>query len=132
MARSSSSHSASEKEHKLVAEGLAKPGGLETDVDSVDGSDPNEKLEEVELSVADGDVTEVDAEKDVEAGEKPAKEEITDPNIVWWDGPDDPQNPMNWPRWKRVGNVSLVSMLTFVAPLASCKYKLRLDREIRY
>jgi hypothetical protein len=117
------STSSSEKEHKLVAEGLARPDALETDVDSIDGSDPNEKLEELKLSVAGGDVTEGDAEKDVESGEKPAKEEIADPNIVWWDGPDDPQNPMNWPRWKRAGNVALISMLTFVAPLASCKYK---------
>ena len=118
MAGSVSSHSISEKEHKLVAEGLAKP---ETDVDSTNGSVQNEKLDEVKLSVTDGEATEVEAEKDVEAAEEPAKEEVADPNIVWWDGPDDPQNPMNWPRWKRVLNVTLVSMLTFVAPLASCK-----------
>lgn len=115
MSSSVSTHSL-EKEHKLVAEGLATPGS-KTDVDSVHGSVQNEKLEEAGVSVA-----KVDAEKDVEGGEKPAEEEITDPNIVWWDGPDDPENPMNWPRWKRAGNVTLVSMLTFVAPLASCTY----------
>lgn len=24
-----------------------------------------------------------------------------DPNVVYWDGPDDPENPMNWPQWKK-------------------------------
>lgn len=100
--------------HKLVAEGLASPSAQETDVDSVNGSARNEKLEEAGDAFA--------AEKDLEGGEKPAEEEFTDPNIVGWDGPDDPENPMNWPRWKRAGNVTLVSMLTFVAPLASCTY----------
>lgn len=116
MSSSVSSHSV-EKEHKLVAEGLLTPGAQETDVDSVNGSDRNGKLEEAGVTAA-----KVDSEKDVEGGEKPAEEEITDPNIVGWDGPDDPENPMNWPRWKRAGNVTLVSMLTFVAPLASCTY----------
>lgn len=116
MSSSESTHSVEEKEHKLVAEGLASPSAQETDVDSVNGSGRNEKLEEAGVTA-----TKVDTEKDIEGGEKPA-EEITDPNIVWWDGPDDPENPMNWPRWKRVGNVTLVSMLTFVAPLASCTY----------
>lgn len=119
MSSSASSHSV-EKEHKLVAKGLIGPGS-KTDVDSVNGSAQNDKLEEAGVTAA-----KVDAEKDVEGGEKPVENEITDPNIVWWDGPDDPQNPMNWPRWKRVLNVTLVSMLTFVAPLASCKWKSRL------
>ncbi|KFZ14917.1 hypothetical protein V502_05850 [Pseudogymnoascus sp. VKM F-4520 (FW-2644)] len=116
MSSSASSHSV-EKEHKLVAEGLLTPGAQETDVDSLNGSDRNAKLEEAGVTAA-----KVDADKDVEGGEKPAEEEITDPNIVGWDGPDDPENPMNWPRWKRAGNVTLVSMLTFVAPLASSMF----------
>ncbi|OBT63065.1 hypothetical protein VE03_07439 [Pseudogymnoascus sp. 23342-1-I1] len=115
MSSSVSTHSV-EKEHKLVAEGLFTPGA-QTDVDSVNGSDRNGKLEEAGATVG-----KVDAEKDVEGGEKPKEEEITDPNIVGWDGPDDPENPMNWPRWKRAGNVTLVSMLTFVAPLASSMF----------
>lgn len=118
MSSSASSHSV-EKEHKLVAEGLLPPSAQETDVDSVNGSDRNGKLEEAGAGSA---VAKVDTKKDVEGGEKAAEEEIADPNIVGWDGPDDPENPMNWPRWKRAGNVTLVSMLTFVAPLASCTY----------
>ncbi|KAL5353019.1 hypothetical protein ACLOAV_001048 [Pseudogymnoascus australis] len=104
MSSSASSHSV-EKEHKLVAEGLS-PSAQETDVDSVNGSDRNGKLEEAGAGSA---VAKVDTKKDVEGGEK-AAEEIADPNIVGWDGPDDPENPMNWPRWKRAGNVTLVTM----------------------
>ncbi|KFY90078.1 hypothetical protein V498_06186 [Pseudogymnoascus sp. VKM F-4517 (FW-2822)] len=118
MSSSASSHSV-EKEHKLVAEGLLPPSAQETDVDSVNGSDRNGKLEEAGAGSA---VAKVDTKKDVEGGEKAAEEEIADPNIVGWDGPDDPENPMNWPRWKRAGNVTLVSMLTFVAPLASSMF----------
>ncbi|KFY68993.1 hypothetical protein V496_00616 [Pseudogymnoascus sp. VKM F-4515 (FW-2607)] len=60
MSSSASSHSV-EKEHKLVAEGLFTPSAQETDVDSVNGSDRNEKLEEAGAAVA-----KVDTKKDVE------------------------------------------------------------------
>lgn len=42
-----------------------------------------------------------------------------DPNIVWWDGPDDPANPLNWPTWRKAVNCGFISLLTFVTPLAS-------------
>lgn len=42
-----------------------------------------------------------------------------DPNIVFWDGPDDPENPMNWPSKLKIINVTLVSTWTFLTPLAS-------------
>ncbi len=42
-----------------------------------------------------------------------------DPNIVFWDGPDDDENPMNWPAKRKIINVVLVSTWTFVTPLAS-------------
>lgn len=42
-----------------------------------------------------------------------------DPNIVFWDGPDDPENPMNW-AWKlKITNVALISTWTLLTPLAS-------------
>lgn len=42
-----------------------------------------------------------------------------DPNLVFWDGPDDPENPMNWsPKLKTI-NVVFVSTWTFLTPLAS-------------
>lgn len=43
----------------------------------------------------------------------------SDPNVVWWDGPDDPENPMNWPSWRKVLTCTIISFLTFVTPLAS-------------
>ncbi|KAI6081353.1 bicyclomycin resistance protein [Hypoxylon rubiginosum] len=43
----------------------------------------------------------------------------SNPNIIWWDGPDDPENPYNWPTWRKVLNCGLISAMTFIAPLAS-------------
>ena len=37
-----------------------------------------------------------------------------DPNVVWWDGPDDPQNPMNWSMALKWGNVAALSGITFI------------------
>ncbi|ROV94832.1 hypothetical protein VPNG_09298 [Cytospora leucostoma] len=42
-----------------------------------------------------------------------------DPNVVWWDGPEDPANPLNWPTWRKALNCGIISLLTFVTPLAS-------------
>jgi len=71
-------------------------------------------------------------EKDLEKGEAAASlssEEVSpdgneddDPNIVFWDGPDDPQNPMNWRPMKKWGTVTLVSAITFLTPLASSMF----------
>ncbi len=46
----------------------------------------------------------------------------SNPNIVWWVGPDDPENPYNWPTWRKVLNCGLISAMTFIAPLASCEF----------
>jgi hypothetical protein len=48
--------------------------------------------------------------------------EADDPNIVWWDGPDDPLNPMNFSTWLKALNISLVSAICFVTPLASSMF----------
>lgn len=60
----------------------------------------------------------VEEEQDVRAGE----EEPTDPDTVWWDGPDDPQNPMNWSEIKKWATVAAVSGITFLTPLASSMF----------
>ena len=72
--------------------------------------------------------TEVEAEKDLEAGvrERPStvKEvaeaqpaaEAVDPNIVSWDGPDDPANPLNWSeklKWSNIAVISSITLLTY-------------------
>lgn len=49
-------------------------------------------------------------------------EEITNPNIVNFDGPDDMDNPMNWKASKKWGMISLVSAITFLTPLASSMF----------
>lgn len=70
-------------------------------------------------------------DKDVEKGEmaefissetETVDNSEDDPNIVFWDGPDDPQNPMNWPHMKKWGAVCLVSAITFLTPLASSMF----------
>lgn len=60
-------------------------------------------------------VTPQDDAKDAQA----VVEGESDPNLVWWDGPDDPENPMNWPSWRKVLTCTIISFLTFVTPLAS-------------
>ena len=37
-----------------------------------------------------------------------------DPNVVWWDGPDDPENPVTWSEPLKRGNVAVISMITFI------------------
>ena len=41
-------------------------------------------------------------------------EEENDPNLVFWDGPDDPENPMNWKESVKWANVAAVSAITFI------------------
>jgi hypothetical protein len=64
-------------------------------------------------------------EKDIEKGAaeeasvSTEEEEVdniaeSDPNIVFWDGPDDPQNPMNWPALKKWGTKFPVSTACLV------------------
>ncbi len=50
-----------------------------------------------------------DAKADGE-GEGEGEDEIVDPNVVTWDGPDDPANPRNWSQRRKMLNVSLVSL----------------------
>lgn len=54
-------------------------------------------------------------EGDIEAA--PEKEEVTtetDPNMVYWSGPDDPENPMNWSDKKKWLNIATLSVMTLV------------------
>ncbi|KAM3414760.1 hypothetical protein BST61_g9911 [Cercospora zeina] len=50
-------------------------------------------------------------------GEEEEREE--DPNIVFWDGPDDPANPENWSVAVKWSQIALISALSFLTPLAS-------------
>ena len=69
----------------------------------------------------------VDLEKDLESGrespvESPAEAAAADPNIVFWDSPDDKNNPQNWSLAKKGVNICILSVLTFLTPLASSMF----------
>ena len=49
-------------------------------------------------------------------------QEVQDPNIVFWDGPDDPANPQNWSPGLKWGNVAVLSIITLLTPLASSMF----------
>lgn len=38
----------------------------------------------------------------------------SDPNEVWWDGPDDPANPLNWTSKRKWGNIAILSLVTLI------------------
>jgi hypothetical protein len=50
---------------------------------------------------------------------KNVTEEQDDPNIIFWDGPQDPENPLNWPNSRKWAAISMVSAITFLTPLGS-------------
>lgn len=69
-----------------------------------------------------------DDDKEEEDEEDDGEETSSSENdIVWWESDNDPENPYNWARWRKVLNCFLVSALTFVTPLASCKFGSLLD-----
>lgn len=47
---------------------------------------------------------------------------VRDPNIVDWDGPDDPEKAVNWPAKKKWANIFIISSITFLTPLASSMF----------
>ncbi|KAL1866428.1 hypothetical protein VTK73DRAFT_4733 [Phialemonium thermophilum] len=72
------------------------------------GSGPDEDV---------GNTTTDDAER-VEKGSSDEQ----DPNIVFWDGPNDPHNPKNWPDSKKWLNIGVMSVLTVITPLGSSMF----------
>lgn len=63
-----------------------------------------------------------DVEKDATAVSTKPSDGVAvaeDPNVVFWDGPDDPQNPLNWSRSAKWGSIAVVSGITFLSPLGS-------------
>lgn len=50
------------------------------------------------------------------------EEDVSDPNIVNWDGPNDQQNPMNWTGKAKTINTLLIIVLTLLTPLASSMF----------
>jgi hypothetical protein len=63
------------------------------------------------------------AKPDVERGKAvEVSSEESDPNVVFWDGPDDPQNPLNFSSSVKIMIIGLVSAICFVTPLASSMF----------
>ncbi|KAI0385570.1 MFS general substrate transporter [Hypomontagnella monticulosa] len=47
---------------------------------------------------------------------------VTDPNIVDWDGPDDPANPRNWSKGRKMLNIGLVSLSVLYSNIATTMF----------
>lgn len=43
-----------------------------------------------------------------------SSDEVVDPNVVSWDGPNDPANPINWSSGSKWGNIAVISAITFI------------------
>lgn len=67
-------------------------------------------------------VENVELKTDLEKGPEPKDTEGDDPNIIWWNSPDDPANPQNWSNWLKRSNIVIVSAICFVTPLASSMF----------
>ncbi|KAJ4300682.1 hypothetical protein N0V90_002770 [Kalmusia sp. IMI 367209] len=70
----------------------------------------------------DKDIEKGEIAESVSSEEEAVENNEDDPNVVFWDGPDDPQNPMNWKYTKKWGTVILISAITFLTPLASSMF----------
>jgi hypothetical protein len=116
---------------------LAADEGHDADIPTNEGSIPPTPLERPSHPRKHVDSEKTSSavfDKDIEKGSRPesiisdealpeeAADEENDPNIVWWDGPDDPENPLNWRYAKKWGTVTLVSAITFLTPLASSSF----------
>lgn len=81
--------------------------------------DENASVSEKALSSFDSHRSHSDLDIEKAADIAPETEEQDDPNLVWWDGPNDPENPMNWSMKKKWASVGIVSGITFLSPLGS-------------
>ncbi|KAI4224359.1 MAG: hypothetical protein L6R40_008451 [Gallowayella cf. fulva] len=87
------------------------------DKETLAHTDPSESSTNTETSPDNGDL-----ETDVEKAEKhslPAltddkQQQLPDPNIVDWDGPDDPEKPTNWSNRRKYAIVAVISSITFL------------------
>lgn len=67
-------------------------------------------------TTTDPDNSTLNHDADVEAGvvAKAEVDDMSDPNVVDWNGSEDPDNPMNWPENKKWLNILILSLLTIV------------------
>jgi hypothetical protein len=125
---SSTEHSDYDKETLVTRENQDAQVSYKTDdgLNTKETRETGHSLEEREASLSsernnDKDTTGLDVDIEKDGGTSNAKEdEAQDPNVVWWDGPDDPADPLNWSNAIKVINVGLVSGICLVTLLASC------------
>lgn len=122
MTTSSSHHHATESEIIDLAAAEGHDADIPTNIGSIPSSRPR-------TPAGDGKGVSAAMEKDLEKGADTGSiastetpEDIPDPNIVDFDGPDDTENPMKWKASKKWGMISLVSAITFLTPLASSMF----------
>ncbi|KAJ8120367.1 hypothetical protein ONZ43_g2907 [Nemania bipapillata] len=60
--------------------------------------------------------------KDVERDTKEDKDDVVDPNIVSWDGPNDPTNPRNWSNATKLTHVLIISLSVLYVMLATTMF----------
>jgi hypothetical protein len=76
------------------------------------GHDADLSIHNTRTSV-DQDIEKDAGGQDDKSSKNPALAE-SDPNDVWWDGPDDPENPLNWPGSKKWSNIFVLSLTTLI------------------
>ncbi|KAI5808427.1 major facilitator superfamily domain-containing protein [Pyronema omphalodes] len=99
---------------------MAEISDLERAISRLSGFNPDDELKRTTSLDSKGSGTQSSAPT-LAGGVEPYDED-SDPNIVWWDGPNDPENPMNWPKWRKYIAVAIVSSITFITPLASSMF----------
>ncbi|KAM5436020.1 hypothetical protein McanMca71_000231 [Microsporum canis] len=96
---------------------------------SLESIRPESKTDNKGLNVSTAPVTIANA--DIEKGTSASSvtkrvpegyKEYDDPNIVYWDGPDDPAHPENWSSTKKIVIVTSIGLITLLTPLGSSMF----------
>jgi hypothetical protein len=56
----------------------------------------------------------IESEVETKTSQPDSVLQVTDPNIVGWDGDDDPEKAVNWPSRKKWINITLLAILTLL------------------
>lgn len=98
------------------------PSSQERHIADAEGKPQQQQQNSIDLHRKSTHNSTTKAATDPEKGTDILSTEPDDPNVVWWDGPDDPKNPMNFSPKLKLLNIGLVSAICFVTPLASSMF----------
>jgi hypothetical protein len=93
---------------------LAQPPNLEQDLEKAIEIDKEKQRNGNKIGALDIKDTLADNTSDGSSANTAVQDDQIDPNIVFWDGPNDPENPRNWSARSRWGIIALISLLTFI------------------